>query len=431
MNVVVFEDDGVHNLHPITLSRPAYAISCAGYRLIDFLLQMDGNLVGVVRPFLSQIQAHDYPDLAPQLDSSFLWTLVVNARVAPTVANLRCLERIMGDRLTDSNADEIRVIETGHRLAAAVVPTRMLIPTGIDSGPAPATQQITLPQILQIPTLPSVQRAEGSIRLLDYPHCVVSENLKCFDENLAYRLSQRDYRQPQPGVFFGDQVQVHEQVVFDTTQGPVIIDDRVKIGPFSFFRGPVYVGPDTKISEHASIKDSVSVSHTCKIGGEVEGTILEPYTNKQHHGFLGHSYLGSWINLGAGTCNSDLKNTYGTVNMEYHGQKVSTGLQFVGCVVGDYAKTAINTSIFTGKTIGVASMVYGFATTNVPSFVNYARTFGEFGSLPPEVIVTTQQRMFARRNVRQRPCDIQLLHDIYRLTEDERPQGLSSKPLSL
>ena len=116
-------------------------------------------------------------------------------------------------------------------------------------------------------------------------------------------------------------------------------------------------------------------------------SIVEPYTNKQHHGFLGHSYLGSWINLGAGTCNSDLKNTYGTVNMEYHGRKVATGMQFIGCIMGDYAKTAINTGIFTGKTVGTCSMLYGFVTTNVPSFVNYARSFGQVTELPVEVMV--------------------------------------------
>lgn len=164
--------------------------------------------------------------------------------------------------------------------------------------------------------------------------------------------------------------------------------------------------------------------------------MVEAYSNKQHHGFLGHSYLGSWINLGAGTCNSDLKNTYGTVNIDYGNektgqQKVSTGSQFIGCVMGDYAKTAINTCIFTGKTIGVGSMVYGYATTNVPSFVNYARTFGEMGGLPAEVIIKTQQRMFARRDVKQRPCDMQLIHDMHRLTQDERPDGLTDEPLGL
>ncbi len=186
--------------------------------------------------------------------------------------------------------------------------------------------------------------------------------------------------------------------------------------------------------EHAALKDGVAIGHTAKIGGEVEASIVEPYTNKQHHGFLGHSYLGSWINLGAGTCNSDLKNTYGQVNMEYRGEKVPTGMQFVGAVVGDYAKTAINTGIFTGKTIGACSMVYGFVTTNVPSFVNYARLFGQVTEAPVEVMIATQRRMFERRGVEQRECDIQLLRDMYALTEHERTQSgetLSLEPLSL
>ena len=98
---------------------------------------------------------------------------------------------------------------------------------------------------------------------------------------------------------------------------------------------------------------------------------------------MGNSYVGSWINHGAGTCNSDLKNTSGTVKMEYRGESIATGMQFVGCMMGDYAKSAINTGIFTGKTIGVCSMVYGFVTTSVPSFVNFAPPFRQWlGQLP-------------------------------------------------
>ena len=106
--------------------------------------------------------------------------------------------------------------------------------------------------------------------------------------------------------------------------------------------------------------------------------------------------------------------------MEYPSGKAATKMQFLGCVVGDYSKSAINTGIFTGKVIGVCSMMYGFVTSNVPSYVNYARLFGQIATLPPEVMIATQQRMFARRNVQQRPCDIQLLHDMYRLTQSER-----------
>ena len=133
-----------------------------------------------------------------------------------------------------------------------------------------------------------------------------------------------------------------------------------------------------------------------------------------------------------GTCNSDLKNTYGTVNMDYGGKRVSTDMQFVGAIMGDYSKSAINTGIFTGKIIGVCSMVYGFVTTNVPSFVNYARLFGQVTAAPVEVMVQTQARMFARRGVVQRPCDIQLVHDMYELTRHERELGsVPLEPLSL
>lgn len=426
MNILVFEDAGADKLYPITTGRAAYAISCGSYRLVDWLHELDGNLVGLVRPHLESIQLSDFPQMHQQLDTDLKWTLVVNARMAPTVANVRRLQRLMGDTDGSGHESAIHVVRSGWAIAAAVVRTELF-------SEQDKTRWIQTIEALGNPSQANV--TENGIELFDYPHDVISQNLNCFADNIAHRIGVGHYEQRSKNVFFGTEVQIADSVVIDADSGPVVIDDHVKIGPFSFLRGPVYIGPNTRVSEHASIKDAVSISHTCKIGGEVEGTVLEAYTNKQHHGFLGHSYLGSWINLGAGTCNSDLKNTYGTVNMQYETpqgtEKVSSGLQFIGCIMGDYAKTAINTSIFTGKLIGVASMVYGFATTNVPSFVNYARTFDEVGNLPAEVIVTTQKRMFARRNVKQRPCDIQLVHDMHRLTAFERPDGLSSKPLSL
>jgi glucose-1-phosphate thymidylyltransferase len=247
-------------------------------------------------------------------------------------------------------------------------------------------------------------------------------------ENLDDRLRQESYREIADGVFVGDDVQLGQHLVTDTRKGPIVLERGSTIGPYCYLSGPVHVGPHARVIEHAALKDGVALGHTTKIGGEVEASIIESYTNKQHHGFLGHSYLGSWINLGAGTCNSDLKNTYGQVNMEYHGRKVATGMQFLGCIMGDYAKTAINTGIFTGKTIGACSMLYGFVTTNVPSFVNYARLFGQVTETPVDVMIATQARMFARRNVTQRPHDVQLLQDMYRLTQKERQ--ISGEPLA-
>lgn len=261
--------------------------------------------------------------------------------------------------------------------------------------------------------------------------------------NIELRLLGGNYQRLADGVYVSKKspAKIPSTAVFDASDGPIVIDAGCRIGPFTFFRGPVYIGPNSKISEHASIKDSVSIGHTCKIGGEVEGVVVEPFSNKQHYGFLGHAWLGSWINLGAGTCNSDLKNTYGMVNMQVPteiggaAKKVDTKMQFVGCLIGDYAKTAINTSIYTGKTIGVGSMVYGDVTTNVPPFVNYAHCVGQsssqIGVLPADVTVTTQQRMFGRRGKTPRPCDVRLIREMFDRTESQRDSGWSSDPIAL
>jgi len=430
MNIVLFEDRGVANLHPITTGRAAYAITCASYRLVDWLDSLSPSaMVSVVRPHLQSIQLCDYPQFQQQLDLTQPYAMLLNARLVPAWSNIQRIKRFQ-ERSIAEYARPIQqgkwvVARQGWQVAAAIVSTQKLAAWGTPDHWNKQLDQFDGTDPNQL------IRDEAELQIFEYPHHVIQQNMECLSENLEYRISNGRYEQFEHGVYLGQGVKFVHHVVFDATNGPIVVDDYASLGPFSMLRGPVYLGPHARLSEYASIKDFVTIAHHSKIGGEVESTVVEAYSNKQHHGFLGHSYLGSWINLGAGTCNSDLKNTYGIVSVEYGQHKVSTGMQFLGCVVGDYSKTAINTSLFTGKIIGNASMVYGFATRNVPSFVNYARTFNEVGLLPPEVIVATQARMFARRNVEQRPCDIQLIYDMFRLTADERPAGLSDSPLSL
>lgn len=414
MRIVVFEDELVDRLHPITLSRPAYAISCASYRLSDWVRALDVPLQGVVRAHLAEIQKADYPDLANVHQSSDGGVLFVNARMVPSVSAFRQLKELM-------QTPRAAIVRHGEGVAAVLL-HRM-------SDHGFALRPSGMQKFFESVQLDRLEEVSMDLPLFAYPHDVVRYNMEILPESLEYRLAQGGYREIAEGVFGAEGSSIHEHVVVDSSEGPILLDERASIGPFCLLRGPAYVGRGSKLIEHAAIKDGVSIGHTAKIGGEVEASVVEPFSNKQHHGFLGHSYLGSWINLGAGTCNSDLKNTYGQVNMQYRTEKVATGMQFVGCIMGDYAKSAINTGIFTGKVIGACSMLYGFVTTNVPSFVNYARLFGQVTELPPEVMVATQQRMFRRRGVEQRPCDTQLLHDMYDLTVGERQ--LVGEPLSL
>ncbi|MDP6443443.1 MAG: putative sugar nucleotidyl transferase [Pirellulaceae bacterium] len=404
MKTIVFEDDVAARLHPATIGRPTYAISCGGYRLIDWIRRLDERRFGVVRPHLRSIQETDFADLAEPPENDDRLALFVNARLAPARDTYRQLLKL-------SESERIGLARSDHAVTAAIVRLHDL----------PDSRTWAADNIVgSLIAAAGDEQFDFSPPLFEYPHDIVRENLEILRQNLEHRLATQEYREVRDGVFLAEGASLGEHVVSDTGDGPIVLDQNARIGPYCFLSGPAFIGSAARVIEHSAIKDGVSVGHTCKIGGEVEASVIEPYSNKQHYGFLGHSYLGSWINLGAGTCNSDLKNTYGKVNMEYNGVKTPTKMQFVGCIMGDYAKTAINTGIFTGKTIGACSMVYGFVTENVPSFVNYARLFGQVAELPPEVMIATQKRMFLRRDVAQRDCDKQLIHDMFDLTHVER-----------
>jgi UDP-N-acetylglucosamine diphosphorylase/glucosamine-1-phosphate N-acetyltransferase len=418
MQLIVFEDDAISRLYPITVGRPGFAMTCASYRLIDWLARLAEesrlSLRGVVRPHLAAIQQLDFPQIDRRAPAAETPALVVNARLVPSVATYAALRQLI-------EGQQAGVVWHEQSIAAALIG-----PKGPAPPPDSSIEHFGKYLHNSVGKLPAL---DHRLPLVSYPHDLVRYHLETIGDNLAHRLAGGNYREIADGVFAASGATLGQYCVTDTSKGPVLLDEGATVGPYSFLRGPAYLGPRSKVLEHSAIKDAVSLGHTTKIGGEIEASIVEPFTNKQHHGFLGHSYLGSWINLGAGTSNSDLKNTYGTVKMDYRGEQVPTGMQFVGCFMGDYAKSAINTGIFTGKTIGCCSMVYGFVTTNVPSFVNYARLFGQVTELPPEVMVATQQRMFTRRNVVQRPCDIELVHAMFNLTRHERQ--LAGEPLAL
>ena len=413
--VVLFEDPQVAHLYPITLGRAAYAITCGSYRLIDLVARIAQRTHGVVRPHLEVLQRIDSPALSERLPERDESIVLLNARAVPSIASLARLETWLQD------STPARAMHQGALLAARLPASSALREACLS---VEALHKYCAGEAFsRLPERPL------ELPLFSLPHDVVKHNMGLLNSSLDDRLQNHAYQEIADGVFAAAGAELSEYIVTRTIDGPIILDEHVKVGPYCYLSGPAYLGPATKVLEHSSIKDAVSVGGTCKIGGEVEASVIESYSNKQHHGFLGHSYLGSWINLGAGTCNSDLKNTYGTVKMDYRGESVATDMQFLGCIMGDYAKTAINTGIFTGKIIGTCSMVYGFVTTNVPSYVNYARLFGQVTELPPEVMIATQRRMFARRQVEQRPCDIQLLHDMYELTHHERQ--LAGEPLAL
>lgn len=156
----------------------------------------------------------------------------------------------------------------------------------------------------------------------------------------------------------GRDVAVGPFVVLDVREGPIVLAEGARVEPHATLRGPLYLGPGSTILG-GEVGLGTSIGPRSKVRGEVEQTIVQGYANKAHDGFLGHSVLGEWVNLGADTVTSDLKNTYGPVRVEGPDGIVDTGLLKVGAFLGDHVKTGIGTLLTTGARIGVASHLFG------------------------------------------------------------------------
>jgi UDP-N-acetylglucosamine diphosphorylase/glucosamine-1-phosphate N-acetyltransferase len=171
-------------------------------------------------------------------------------------------------------------------------------------------------------------------------------------------------------IAIGEGSEVGPSVVLDAREGPIVIGRDVRIMPNAVIVGPAFVGDGSLVRANASIYGGTSIGPACKVGGEVQASIMQSHSNKQHGGFLGHSFVGSWVNLGAATNNSDLKNNYGSVRAELDGESIDTGSASVGAVIGDHSKTAIGTRLNTGTVVGIFCSVFsdGFPPRAIPSF---------------------------------------------------------------
>jgi len=208
-------------------------------------------------------------------------------------------------------------------------------------------------------------------------------------------------------VCFGDHlVRVHPDTtiqpgaVFNSEQGAIVIEQGALIGALAVLEGPCYVGPGSHIAAHAHLRPNTSIGPMCKVGGEISHSILHGYSNKGHHGYLGHAQVGQWVNLGAATNVSNLKNTYGPVRvqLEPDGEREDTGRQFHGPIIGDFARTAIGSRLSTGCVIGTGAMLASsrFAPACVPRFAFLTDAGQVMHDL--DALFTTLRRMMQRRH---------------------------------
>ena len=207
---------------------------------------------------------------------------------------------------------------------------------------------------------------------------------------------------PEGSVVLGDPAHVvclgaavEPGVVFDVRHGAVVVDQGSEVRSGARLEGPTYVGAGTKVLG-GFVRASV-FGPECRVRGEISTSVFLGFANKAHEGFVGHSVVGHWVNLGAGTNTSNLKNTYGRIRLEVEGERVETGRLNVGSFFGDHAKTAIGTMLGTGTVVSAGANVFGTPTPPkyVPPFA-----WGCTGErMSEDGFLRVAERVLARRNV--------------------------------
>ncbi len=226
-----------------------------------------------------------------------------------------------------------------------------------------------------------------------------AENLKIHEGAYLVNKSQ---------ILFGNNVEVLTGAVIDASKGPVYIGENVRIESHAAIIGPSYIGADSIVVAGKIVASSVG--QVCRVGGEVEESVFQSHINKFHAGFIGHSYVGSWVNFGAMTTNSDLKNNYSSIRVAQNGEMVDSEQIKVGSCIGDHTKFGIGTLLNTGITIGVCCNIFGGGLTSdkeIPSF-SWGNT-AKWESHQFDKALETASRSAGRRNVTLSEREIELL----------------------
>jgi UDP-N-acetylglucosamine diphosphorylase/glucosamine-1-phosphate N-acetyltransferase len=212
-------------------------------------------------------------------------------------------------------------------------------------------------------------------------------------------------------IIIGSGVNVAQGALLDASKGPIYIGGNCKVDTQAAIYGPCYIGPNSVVAAGKLVASSIG--HTCRVGGEVEESIFHSYVNKYHAGFIGHSYIGSWVNFGAMTTNSDLKNNYSNIRVSINGKMIDSGSIKVGSFIGDHTKFGIGTLLNTGINIGVSCNLFGgslIADKEIPSFT--WGTTGAYQSYDIDKAIKTAQMSTGRRDHKLSDMEIELLRKL-------------------
>jgi UDP-N-acetylglucosamine diphosphorylase/glucosamine-1-phosphate N-acetyltransferase len=396
MHVVIFEGSKWHTFAPLSLSRPVFCLASGTSTLLEKQVRhlRPSRLTLWVRPGLA-----DYCRRELCVSGKFDFPVAVNQPLddeMAVIASGRTLHFTAGEPVNEPCV----TLEEGNLIRKAVVKMPGL-------GPDDAMHRTD--RWLKLFDLP---KADEQARMADHVWDLISWNEESLMEDFVALGRESGPKPPGPyhmvndeDVWIGEGVRVEPGVVLDASKGPVMLAAGCTIGANSVLKGPCYVGPNTQIKPLAIIHAGTTIGPVCKVGGEINNSILTAHSNKSHEGYVGDSYVGEWVNLGAGTTTSNLKNTYSPVTVHVGSQTYATGRRTLGSLIGDHVKTAVGTRLMSGTYLGYSSMIATSAIppTFVPSFTFLTDRCRE--DYRPDKAIEVMKAAYARRNKVWQPED--------------------------
>lgn len=421
----IFEDKKVENFFSLTLTRPVYDLRCGISTLGEKILRAIGEDIGAAkedihflcRSYLAPVISQKYRAIKVNKlkDLKKKDVLFINGRLLPSEEN----------RISPQSKEEIVIqgedIVYAYLSKATLKKLTFTLAEEIEQSLAQVTKMV---QVKKVRFDPAGKKA--SFNLMEYPWDLVRFNGEAIKDDFELKgksgikgiIKEGAYLNNPGQIYVGKGTLIESGVFLNAEKGPIYIEENVRVRPPTVIDGPSYIGQGT-IIDGAKIREGCSIGPVCRISGEVEESIFYAYSNKHHEGFVGHSYVGEWVNIAALTTTSDLKNTYGEIKVHLKGKKINTGQLKVGSFIGDHTKIGIGTLLEVGCIIGVACNIFGGG--NIPKYIPSFSWGGKdtFTENKLDKVIKVAELIMARRKVKQTQTERDLLMKVCELTAEE------------
>jgi UDP-N-acetylglucosamine diphosphorylase/glucosamine-1-phosphate N-acetyltransferase len=390
MNVILFDQEqSWKNLLPLTYTRPVSEIRIG---ILTIKEKWDLELNTVCSYLTKSYLNHKFP-LKEETNSLF-----INGSLCPNTSLINEIKKLKPQQVLLKNNVILALVGASKDLNAIHAIEKIEF-----SG-----------EVLAVKNVWDVFQKNGDALKLDFELLTKNKKSQALSNSVTF-IGDKN-------LVFLEEGAKAEACILNTTAGPIYLAKDAEIMEGSVVRGPFSLGEHSALKLSTKVYGPTTIGPHCKVGGEVNNSVIFGYTNKAHDGFLGNSVIAEWCNLGADTNNSNLKNNYGNVKLFNYAQSkmVDSGLQFCGLIMGDHSKSGINTMFNTGTVVGVAANIYGggFPDTHIPSF-SWGGSEG-FEIYRLEKLFETAEKVFERRSLKFNTTEKEILTSVFNQTKEFR-----------